>query len=125
MFKFDYKIPDDILTKIPDYFWPALAGKLVSVFSPTIFDKEVTDVGESWYSIDFVCGTAGFDLAFHMACRKLDMMWLYDYRDRLEWYDYDMFDSEISDILIDKVLLSEPHAANFEEVAPGKFMEKE
>lgn len=162
----NYKIPDNILEKIPDYFWPALAGELVSVFSPSVFDKEDTDV----YQLDFVCGTAGFDRAFHMTCRKLDLMWLYDYRNRLEWYDYDMFDSEISDSLINNVLLSEPkkhssyydwlntdrhmydvayicdekacescrkdnnrycyhttdirHAKNFEEVEPGKFIEK-
>ena len=162
----NYKIPDDILAKIPDYFWSALAGELVSVFSTSIFDKDDTDM----YQLDFLCGTTGFDCAFHMTCRKLDLMWLYDYRNRLEWYDYDMFDSEISDILINKVLLSEPkkynsyydwlntnkcmydvayicdekacehciqgesgychhttdihHAVNFEEVAPGKFMEK-
>lgn len=35
----EYSIPDDIDSKIPDYFYIALAGELCSIYGPGVFDK--------------------------------------------------------------------------------------
>ena len=104
--RFIYKIPDDILTKIPDYFWPALAGELVSVCDPFIFDE--ADVGVR--AIDFITGTAAWDEAFKATCKKLGMKWLNEYRDKLEWYDSDRFDDRICDLIMSKFVKAEPES---------------
>lgn len=95
MGEFDYKIPKDVLAKIPDYFWAGLAGELVGVWSLDIFEK----ADEKTTYIDFHGGTMGWAAAFKMACKKLDMQWLYDYYDALEWWESDHFDGEIIDLL--------------------------
>ena len=165
-----YKIPNDILEKIPEHFWPALAGELVSVFGPTIFEYNIYEDGTRDYPFEYISGTAGWHLALKMTCRKLDIDWLYEYYKKLEWYDSDKFDSEIQDLITSKFIDVTPkspsayylwaieekekpvvayicdqeqcddcsaelgfcyhttdisHAVNFEEVEPGKWMEKE
>lgn len=97
-----YKIPEDILSKIPEYFWSAFAGELVSVFSPSIFEK-VDDT----YSLNFVGGTTGWNTALRMTCYKLDMKWLYKYYDGLQWWESDMFDGEFEDLIISKFVEAE------------------
>lgn len=104
----DYKIPDDILAKIPDYFWPALAGELVSVYNPFIFNE--VDVGVR--AIDFLTGTVGWTEAFKATCKKLGMEWMNEYLDKLEWYDSDIFESEICDLIISKFVNAEPESCN-------------
>ena len=39
-----------------------------------------------------------------MTCRKLDMEWLLDYYDSLPWYDSDMFDGEIENMVISEFI---------------------
>ena len=94
-----YKIPEDILSKIPEYFWAAIAGELVSVFGPHALEK----FDES-YTLYFLTGTIGWNAALKMTCRKLDMDWLFKYYNDLQWWESDMFDSEIEDLIISKFL---------------------
>jgi hypothetical protein len=92
----DYEIPEDILSKIPEYFWAAFAGELVSVFGLGIFEKgEYTN-----RNLCYVTGTGGWNAALKYTCRKLEIDWLYDYYDNLQWYESDTFDSDILDILV-------------------------
>lgn len=104
-----YIIPEDIESRIPDYFYYAMAGELVSIFGPTILEKITVDYDEdeneyplsddeAYY--DLSSGTAGWMYAFIETCRKLDMMWLNEYRKTLEWYDGDIFDGIIEGNII-------------------------
>lgn len=92
----DYKIPEDIITKIPQYFWPAFAGELVSTLGMVVFQKD--EYGQ--YGLNFVSGTFGWNAALRMTCKKLNMKWLFGYYDKLEWWESDMFDGEFEDLLI-------------------------
>lgn len=92
----EYKIPEEILAKVPEYFWPALAGELVSTFGMTVFEKH----DENEYGLYFLSSTCGWNAALRMTCKKLEMKWLFDYYDKLEWWQSDKFDGELEDLLI-------------------------
>lgn len=92
----EYKIPEEILAKVPQYFWPAFAGELISVFGLAVFEKGEADS----YGLFYVSSTSGWNAALRMTCNKLDMKWLFDYYDKLEWWQSDMFDGEFEDLLI-------------------------
>lgn len=102
----EYDIPEDIKSRIPDCFYIAMVGELVSIFGINIFQKieyaEYDDNGEeieaSYYDLN--SGTGGWHEAFKMTCRKLDMLWLIEYCRSLEWYDRDIFDGEIEGEII-------------------------
>ena len=98
--RMNYKIPADVLEKIPDYFWPAFAGELLSVFGLHIYQK---NDGIN-YDLYHISGTMGWNVAFKMACNKVGIQWLYQYYDALQWWESDQFDGEIEDLLIVNVL---------------------
>lgn len=120
----EYSIPKDIKDRIPDYFYFALAGELVSIFGTRIlgknewvdFDDEgnelptLTDEDCSYY--DLCSSTGGWVEAFIETCRKLDMIWLVDYWRTLEWYDSDIFDGEIETEVVKRFCESEMNPAN-------------
>lgn len=87
----EYTIPESIRKRIPDYFYFAIGGELVSIFGTGVFECDE----DGMQGIDFIAGTAGHYAAFRMTCRKLGMQWLLDYWEELMWYDSDAFDSEI------------------------------
>ena len=89
-----YSIPEEINSHIPDYFYYAMAGELVSIFGPEILNKE-----KEYYDLD--SGTGGWEEAFKATCYKLDMDWLLDYYKTLEWFDSDIFDDIIESNIID------------------------
>lgn len=93
----EYKVPEEVLMKIPSHFWPAFAGELISTFGLMIFEKEE---GTDLYALYYVSSTNGWSAALRITCNKLDMKWLFDYYDKLEWWQSDMFDGEIEDKLI-------------------------
>lgn len=103
-----YKIPEEILSKIPGYFWPAFAGELCSVFGPDILGKDEDDI----YAIDYAGGTAGWHAALKATTHKLSMAWLFDYYDGLEWYDSDQFDGELEDLVRTQFIEVKQPAAN-------------
>lgn len=94
----DYKIPKEVLDSIPEYFWWAFAGELVSVFSTSIFVKD--EFGQM--GLYFISGTIGWNAALKMTCHKLYMDWLYEYYEKLEWWESDMFDDKFEDLLVSK-----------------------
>lgn len=121
----EYEIPQEIDSKIPEYFYFAMAGELCSIFGPRIFDRieyaeydedgnvlpSSTDDSESYYySLD--SGTGGWYEAFKMTCRKLGLDWLLDYWKTLEWYDSDIFDGIIEERIIEKFVMSEDNRCN-------------
>lgn len=96
----DYKIPTEILSKIPEYFWAGFSGELVSVFGLDLFDKVEED--QECTHADFVVGTAGWNYALRATCDKLNLKWLFDYYDKLDWMQSDMFDGEILNKVLEK-----------------------
>ena len=98
-----YNIPDDINSRIPNYFYYAMAGELVSIFGPTILQLiDYSEDGEDYSYYDLDSGCSGWFMAFNATCHKLDMTWLMDYRKTLEWYDGDIFDGIIEDRIIEQ-----------------------
>ena len=90
----------EILKNIPDYFYAAFAGELVSVFSPTIFDKDE----DGTLGLAFCTGTNGWNAALEITCKKLDIMWLYAFYETLHWDESDKFDSDIYVLLVSKFI---------------------
>lgn len=108
VFMDEYKIPEAILSKIPDYFWPAFAGELCSVFGPDILGKDEDGV----QALDYVGRTAGWYAALKATICKLSIPWLLDYYDGLEWHDSDQFDNEMEGLVRTKFIEAEQSAAN-------------
>ena len=47
-----------------------------------------------------------------MTCEKLNMEWLVEYHDSLEWYDSDLFDGEMEDMIIEQFIEAESAGTN-------------
>ena len=104
----NYKIPKDILSEIPDHFWAAFAGELVSIFGVNVFDED-DDMGRVLFHIS---STNGWNMALKATCRKLGINWLYIYYDNLSVWDSDLFDGEIEDLVISKFVEDESNAVH-------------
>lgn len=111
----EYKIPDEIKNKLPRYFPAAFAGELCSVFGPMIFEKDETNI----YTLSYLGGTAGWVEALKMTCKKLGMDWLWNYYNSLEWYDSDLFDGEVEDMIVSTFIEN-----NTEKTAYMKFLQR-
>lgn len=96
----EYKIPDEIKNKLPEYFPAAFAGELCSVFGPMVFEKDETNI----FNLAYLGGTSGWVKAMKMTCKKLDTGWLWDYYNSLEWFDSDLFDGEIEDLIVSRFI---------------------
>ena len=90
-----YRIPEDIKSRIPDYFYFAMAGELFSSFGCCNSIQMFTEISDFNGLHDLNATTHGWYVSFMMTCKKLDMMWLLDYYKSLDWSDSDIFDSEI------------------------------
>ena len=91
---------DKSLSNIPDYFYPAFAGELVSVFGSEIL--EPSETGE--VPLFYISGTTGWNAALRMTCKKLGIDWLMSWYDELEWFDSDNFDGELLEMTETKFL---------------------
>lgn len=95
----EYKIPEEILAKIPDNFWEVFARELYNVFGNDIFNKyEDIDARQ----IDFLTSTTGWAKAFMKTCKQFGLIDILEYYANLEWYDSDQFDDDIYEILEEK-----------------------
>ena len=86
---FSYTIPDEIKEKIPIRFMTELALQLSLVFPDLPTEN-----------INFITGTIGWNNAFTAACSECGCDWLADYADGLEWYDWDIFAGELTDMAL-------------------------
>ena len=87
-----YMIPADVKNRIPEHFYYAFGGELVSVFGR---DALIPDE-DGLCPLDFCTGTSGYVAALKATCQKLDMGWLLDYWNELPYYQSDVFDGEIA-----------------------------
>lgn len=100
-----YEIPKEIRELIPDYFYYALWGELVSVFGPCViqvgsyYQNEKDNTLEPLYGLAYVTSTSGWNTCLFATCKKLGLMPVYQYYDQLPWYDSDRFDGEIEEEL--------------------------
>lgn len=86
---------DLIFANLPNYFWSAFAGELVSVFGIDIFEKDE----DGLTPLDYMGGTSGWAVALWSVCHRLDIRWFYEWYDALDWMDSDEFDSDLLDEL--------------------------
>lgn len=91
----EYQIPEEILGRIPEYFYAAFAGELFALYGPSAFVPDEDGLREYRYH----AGTFGWAAALWMACKKCDMQWLHAYYDSLEWYESDRFDEELEKVV--------------------------
>lgn len=94
---------DDVISEIPDYFYPAFAGELVAVFGANVLKP--SEDGES--PLFYISGTSGWNQALRMACKKLGLSDLWNWYNKLYWYDSDIFDGELVELLISKFIHTE------------------
>lgn len=80
----------DVVSKIPDYFWQPFAGELAAIFGFDIFDR---------WRVDDKVSTTGWAKAFKITCKKLDLDFLWDSYDILDWEESDLFDDAVVDRL--------------------------
>ena len=102
----EYSIPEEIKNKIPNKFYYVMGGELCAIFGPKIFEK----FEEDYYDLN--SSTVGWVEAFKETCRKLDMQWILDYWNTLEWYDGDIFDGEIEAGIIKRFCIEDMPTAN-------------
>jgi hypothetical protein len=76
----DYTIPEEIDSKIPDYFYSALAGELYAAFGYHKMEDVIEAYENETEDAYPVAETAYFSAAFSMTCKKLDMLWLLVYK---------------------------------------------
>lgn len=93
-----YKIPKNILDRIPDYFWAGFAGGLCAIFGPGIFEKDL----DGFYKIEYITSTGGWAVALMASCEQMSMDWIMSYYTSLSWDESDLFDDELADSLIQK-----------------------
>lgn len=95
----EYKVPEEILAKIPNEFWEVFAKELIKIFGSDIFDKE-EETGDRY--LIYHPSTIGWAKAFMKTCKQFGLIDILEYYDKLEWYDSDAFDDEICKVLEEK-----------------------
>ena len=88
--RLEYHIPEYIKSKIPEDFYFVFLGFILGILGMPV----KIEIGEY---LCYMGGTAGWYKAFKRSCRLLNLPWLKEYYDDLEWYDSDLFDGEIAD----------------------------
>lgn len=93
-----YRIPEEIKSTIKDDFYSVLLSECKKVFGDDLLKKDKFGTAH----IDYIAGTGGFFIAFSNACEITGNKRLLDYWNGLEWYDSDMFESELCDIILER-----------------------
>lgn len=92
----EYKIPQDIKKLITDDFLKEFRNQLFRIheyYSLETFAE---------YGIPMNTSTSGWFAALGKACLLTHREELFDYRRSLPWYDSDVFDSELAEMLIER-----------------------
>lgn len=89
----EISVSKNMLQRLPEAFWAAFAGELVSVFGIDIFRSE--DDVQGARAIDYVTGTCGWHVALKAACREVGDEWFYEWYDSLDWIKSDEFDCDL------------------------------
>lgn len=95
---FKYKIPQEIKVKFTKEFMTYFLDRLTVTF----------DLDESMLCSEcfvYLEGTIGWVNSFEYACQRYNLEDVFVYYDKLEWYDSDLFDGELGDILVEHKLI--------------------
>lgn len=94
---FDYRIPQEIKTRLTKGFAIDFLNKLNVIF-------DLTHPVSLGFLVNFE-STCGWVDAFKCACQKYDMEDVFAYYDQLEWYDSDLFDDEFASLIAEYGLI--------------------
>lgn len=94
---FDYRIPQEIKTRLTKGFAINFLNKLNVIF-------DLIHPVSLGFLVNFE-GTCGWVDAFKCACQKYDMEDVFAYYDQLEWYDSDLFDDEFANLIAEYGLI--------------------
>lgn len=89
----EYKIPEEVLSRIPDGFYTRFVIELEMVFGEGVIERT---------GLACLQGIFGWCGALKTSCEAFDMMWLYDYYRGLEWWERDRFDDGFKDLVKEK-----------------------
>lgn len=92
-----YTIPNEIKEKMSYDFLKEFRNQLID-----IFNLSLETYADSFYGIE---STAGWANALKAACHSTGKDDIWNYWNELEWYDSDIFDGELVDILIENRLI--------------------
>ncbi len=92
----EYSIPENIKSLITDDFLKEFRHQLFRIHEHYSLDT-FADEG-----IPMNTSTAGWYAAFGKACLQTNKLELFEYWRTLPWYDSDLFDGELSDMLVDR-----------------------
>lgn len=95
----DYKMPNEIKNKFTKEMLLDFRNK-----RNEIFDREDHMSNTSWTWEE---GTGGWSMAFEYMCKKYGLNDILDYIGNLKWYDYDSFNSQLSDIMVEYGIVSD------------------
>lgn len=86
--EFVYSIPEKIASLFSESFRNEFRSDAIESFG---------DDPEEWI---FFCGTVGWDNCFKRAAVKCGIKQVYDYYWTLEWYDRDLFDEQLLELMM-------------------------
>lgn len=97
----DYRMPEEIRKEFTREMMSCFLEELIDTFDympskPTYYDHIV-----------YIESTYGWHKAFKKMCISYGLEDIYSYYNYLEWYDSDMFDGELSDLLLEYGLIEE------------------
>jgi len=96
---FEYQIPENIRQLITYDFLKELRNQLIRINEYLSIDTFAEE------GIPTNTGTGGWYAAFGKACIITNNKELFNYRKTLEWYDSDLFDGELAEMLIENHLI--------------------
>ena len=108
---------------LPDYFFQCFFGELIKVLGikglipDKYYDVEYDDEGniiesncEDYsyknqldYYLSYMCGTAGWHMAFEESCRECKLIDVYKYYFNLDWIESDIFDSYVAEEMLNVI----------------------
>lgn len=92
----EYHMPENTKKLVTDEFLKEFRDQLFRIHGYYKLDVFAE------YSVPVNTGTGGYSAAFFKACMLTESEELYNYSRTLPWYDADLFDGEITDMLIEK-----------------------
>lgn len=93
-----YSIPKDIKDRIPEEFYGIFKEELEKRFGSPLFGEGEDGIVTVYY----IESSIGWYSAFTMATNRANCRWLKEYYDDLDWEQGDLFDSEISEEMIER-----------------------
>lgn len=100
-----YKIPNRKKKLLTKEFLETFKDELDKIFYKGEIDPSKRNYMNTYQHVE---STVGFGKALRIACEKYNLVKaIYNYEDKLPWYDSDLFDSEIMDIMIEKDVIKE------------------